>query len=376
VNPFRYDGPVDPADLIDRHAEAAALLDRAHEGHNARLVAPRRYGKTSLLRRLVAEVERDGLTGVYVNFFGVLSLDDVAERVERAYTGQLTGALGRWFAGLVRTMRPTLRAGGGPIPASAEVTLRAGQASLLDRLAVPAQLHAKHGRRVVVVFDEFQDVLGAGEQTDAIIRSEIEQHVGAASYVFAGSHPGMMDSLFGSRRRAFYGQAAPVALAELAPPDVAEYVGARFEATNRDVGSALGPLLDIAAGHPQRTMLLAHHLWRHTPPNGVADSDTFAAALASVGHDVAGELAAVWSGLPATQQRVLTAIAENTAPLNGREVRARHGLPKTGANRKAVDALLAAGEIAADPEAITGHRVLDPLLAAWVRSGRAWPYGD
>jgi hypothetical protein len=376
MNPFRYDGPVDPADLIDRDAEARELLDRAHEGHNARLVAPRRYGKTSLLRRMLAEADRDGLVGVYANFFGVLSLDDVAERIERAYLTHLTGPLSRWYAGLSRTLKPTLRAGGGPLPASAEVTWRAGQASLLDRLTVPAKLHAKHGRRVVVVFDEFQDVLRAGEQTDAIIRSEIEQHAGAASYVFAGSHPGMMDALFGTRRRAFYGQAAPVTLGELAAEDVADYVGRRFEATGRDVGEALGPLLDLAAGHPQRTMLLAHHLWRHTPPGGSADSDAWLATLVAVGHDLAGELTAVWSGLPATQQRILAAVAENTAPLHGREVRARHNLPKTGANLKAVAALVEAGEIVAAPSTPTGHRVVDPLLGVWLRAGRAWPYGD
>jgi len=376
VNPFRYDGPVDPSELIDRDAEALALLDRAHEGHNARLVAPRRYGKTSLLRRLQADVEHDGLVGVYVNFFGVLSLDDVAERVERAYATQLAGPLARWFAGVSRSLKPTLRAGGGPVPASAEVTLRTGQASLLERLAVPARLHAKHGRRVVVVFDEFQDVLRAGQQTDAIIRSEIEQHAGAASYVFAGSHPGMMDALFGTRRRAFYGQAAPVVLAELASEDVAEYVGARFEATGRDAGEALGPLLDLAAGHPQRTMLLAHHLWRHAPAGAVADSDTWQSTLAGVGHDVAGELTAVWSGVSNTQQRILTAVAENAAPLYGREVRARHNLPRTGANRKATEALEAAGEIVAAAGTATGYRVIDPLLAVWLRAGRAWPYGD
>ena len=376
MNPFRYDGPVDPGDLIDRDGEARALLDRAHDGHNARVVAPRRYGKTSLLKRLLADVGREGLVGVYVNFFGVLSLDDVAERVERAYAAQLAGPLARWFAGLSRSLKPTLRAGGGPVPASAEVTLRAGQASLLDRLSIPAKLHAKHARQVVVVFDEFQDVLRAGDQTDAIIRSEIEQHAGAASYVFAGSHPGMMDALFGTRRRAFYGQAAPVTLTELAPEDVAEYVGTRFDATRRDAGEALGPLLDLAGGHPQRTMLLAHHLWRHTPPGAAADSDTWQETLAGVGHDVVGELTAVWSGLTPTQQRILTAVAENSAPLYGREVRARHNLPKTGANRKAVDTLVAAGEIAVAGGTATGYRVIDPLLAVWARAGRAWPYGD
>jgi G3E family GTPase len=45
-------------------------------------VAPRRYSKTSLARRVLEEVEDDRV-GVYVNFFGVLTVDDIAERFER-----------------------------------------------------------------------------------------------------------------------------------------------------------------------------------------------------------------------------------------------------------------------------------------------------
>ena len=106
---------------------------------------------------------------------------------------------------------------------------------------------------------------------DAVIRSEIQHHGDAASYVFAGSHVGMMRELFADRRRAFYGQAAPVQLAPLPPNEVAESIAARFAATGRDPGSALGPLLALAQGHPQRTMLFAHALWearlpRESPP--------------------------------------------------------------------------------------------------------------
>ena len=51
-NPFIIDAPAPPAELIDREAELEKLLDLAEGGHNSRLVAPRRYGKTTLLARL------------------------------------------------------------------------------------------------------------------------------------------------------------------------------------------------------------------------------------------------------------------------------------------------------------------------------------
>ena len=50
-----------------------------------RLSAPRRYGKTSLLRRLGAEADKAGMNYVEVDFYGVLSRLDVAARLEDGY---------------------------------------------------------------------------------------------------------------------------------------------------------------------------------------------------------------------------------------------------------------------------------------------------
>jgi hypothetical protein len=124
-NPFRYSEPVPIDELIARDAEAAILLERASEGNNSRLVAPRRFGKTSLLRRALHDAQREGWAAVYVDFFGVLTLDDIAQRIERAYAEQLPGRLAFWFSGVRRMLRPTVRAGGGPIPGAVEVTVDA-----------------------------------------------------------------------------------------------------------------------------------------------------------------------------------------------------------------------------------------------------------
>jgi hypothetical protein len=368
-NPFRFSEPVPTDELLDRDEEARILVDRARSGNNSRLVAPRRYGKTSLLARLVEDARRAGWAAVYVDFFGVLTLDDIARRIERSYAAELQGRSATWFAGVRRMLRPTLRVGGGPIPAGLEVAVDPqAEPPLLERLALPAQLHERHGTRTLVVFDEFQDILATKERTDAVIRSEIQHHGDAASYVFAGSHVGMMRDLFADRRRAFYGQAGPVDLPPLPPDDIADYVSLRFEATGKVVGGALGSLLDASQGHPQRTMLLAHMLWELTPAGAEATEEIWLSAYDEVMHHVRDELRAAWTSLPTSQRRVLTAVAENREGLYaaGR----RQGGSRGGAVLSAAEALRDRGDIVEARGTASGWRLVDPLLAAWVNEGR------
>jgi len=370
VNPFRYSEPVPAAELIDRDDETTTLVETAVSGNNSRLVAPRRYGKTSLLNRLRESLAKEGWNAVYVDFFGVLTLADISARVERAYANQLSGSVAAWFAGFRRRLRPSVRIGADE-GVSADVGLSldpAAEPPLLERLAIPRRMFERTGTRTIVVFDEFQDVLTASERADAVIRSEIQHHGDAASYVFAGSQLGMMRSLFADRRRALYGQARALDLDPLDPADVAEYIDRRFRETNRDVGDALDPLLELTAGHPQRTMLLAHLVWERTQPGSRADDEQWLAASGAAMAEVRDEMRAIWVGLSNGQRRVLTAVAENREGIYaaGR----RHGGSRGGAAKAAVDALVDAGEIMADRETATGYRVVDPLLGAWVAGGR------
>ena len=58
LNPFVYSRPVAPEDVVDRDDETEELLRAAAGGHFVRLYAPRKYGKTSLLRRVLRDAER------------------------------------------------------------------------------------------------------------------------------------------------------------------------------------------------------------------------------------------------------------------------------------------------------------------------------
>jgi uncharacterized protein len=367
ANPFRYSTPVDRQDLIGREHEMAELLDLADGAHNSRLVAPRRYGKSSLLHAVQARAESLGMVPVYVNFFGVVTAGDIADRIEVAYAEQLRGSLARWFDGV----RATFRLGGGPIPASAEVSVDARlQRPLLERLALPRRLFEKHGKRCLVAFDEFQDVLTANDHMDAVIRSEIERHGDAASYMFAGSHMGMMRELFTDRRRAFYAQARQIELPALDQGDVAAFISAHFEASGKSAGEALAPLLELAAGHPQRSMLLAHFLWEGVPTRGQATGQTWASVLSRVLEvEAAEELRAAWTALNGGERRALLAISSGRRPYS-RSTQRQVGGSRGGGMEHAIRSLLDGGELVEDGGVPTGYRVVDPLLAHWVRAGR------
>jgi uncharacterized protein len=366
-SPFVYDEPVPPAELVDRQDELAELSDRALDGRNSRLEGPRRFGKTSLIRAALAAADRAGAVTIEVNFLGCTTATDVAERIERAYAAQLDGALRRWFDGLVRTLRPTLSAAPGGVGLKAEPQI--ASPGLLERLALPTRVQERTGRTCVVAFDEFQEVVRIGPSLPGVFRSELERQGSAVGYVFSGSHPGLMRELFADRRHAFFAQAAPMTLDTLPSDDLAEHITQRFADGRRDPGEGLGPLLDAAEGHPQRAMLLAHHLYTRTDECSQAGIEDWLNALDAARREVEGEIEVLWESCTGLERRVLKVIAHRTVALTGREAAERFGLAKSGSIQVAVSRLVGDGHLVEDASMRSGWRIVDPFLAAWLREG-------
>lgn len=363
MNPFVYSRPLAPEALVDREKEVATLLDLARGGHNMRLSAPRRYGKTSLIGKLFADAQsQQALTTVYVNFAGVLSTEDVVLRIERGYR-ELRGPLRNWLEGVLRTLRPSVETPGG-VTVTPTLESATGR-QLLSLLDLPRRVHERTHKRCLVAYDEFQEVLVTSPPVDGAMRSVIEQHGEHAAYLFAGSHPGLMRSLFSDRQRPFYGQARPVELHPLDQADLADHISGRFAGTDRDPGEALGPLLDVCAGHPQRAMLLAHYLWENTTVGQAADENTLQTSLRGVYAEVADLLTQTWTGLDPSERRVLTLVATGGS-MSSQTALAAVGLARTTA-RDARERLVAAGHLQISDG---GPRVVDPLLARWVAAGR------
>ena len=98
-NPFIYSRPIAPDDVIDRDAEIRELLGHVVGGHYVRLYAPRKFGKTSLLRAIVGQSSQ-----------GTFSVD-IRSDGPHALVGGTTGAgkselLQAWILGMAAAHSP------------------------------------------------------------------------------------------------------------------------------------------------------------------------------------------------------------------------------------------------------------------------------
>jgi hypothetical protein len=363
VNPFVYSRPLAPEDIIDRDEETRALLSAAVGGHYVRLFAPRKYGKTSLLMRALRDGEADeGLIPVLVDLYGVVSISDVTIRFERAYSKHLKGPIRKRIEEFLQHTGLGLSLGGFGISVKLQTDPRADPLPALHALLdLPLRLDERGGYRALIALDEFQDIAKI-PSLDGLLRSHIQFQGEVASYVFAGSEPGLMKQLFEDRERPLYGSAVPLRLGRLADEDIAAYVVDRFRQTGRGVGDALNPLLAAAQGHPQRSMLLAHLLWKNVPRGAEATLDIWATAHEEALRELHFEFDALWRGLDSSEKRTLRAIVAGDGSPYRVQVLQRLDLSKTMA-QKALARLAATASIEADGRR---QRIVDPLFAEWI----------
>jgi uncharacterized protein len=363
VNPFVYSHPLAPEEIIDRDGETEELLRNVVGGHFVRLFAPRKYGKTSLLKRALRDgEEQEGLIPILVDLYRVSSLADVTVRFERAYARYLKGALRAKVESFLQRTGIGLSLGAYGISAKLQLDPKADPLPALHALLdLPLRLEESGGYRAFIALDEFQDIDKVAD-LDGLIRSHIQYQGDVASYVFSGSEPALMKQLFENKDRPLYGSAVPMRLQRLANADVAVYIAERFRETDRDVGEALNPLLDAAKGHPQRTMLLAHRLWREVSKGEAATLDHWRSARAAALAELDPEFDAQWRGFDTSEQKTMRAVIAGEGSPYRADVRRRLELTKDMV-RKAIPRLRATAEI----ELVDGKPVVvDPLFAEWI----------
>lgn len=372
-SPFIFDTPLPPEEVFGRETELAALVDRALRPRNVLLYGPRRYGKTSLINRLAFEAARTkAFVVVVVDLEGVLSIPDIARRLEDSYRRLRDGPVAKAAqASLAALARVGLSLSAGP--ASVRVGHPTpGPAATLERLLdLPWDVSGRTGERILVVFDEFQ-AIGDVANADAVIRSKIQHQRERVSYLFAGSEQGMLRSIFADRARPLYGQAEQLVLGGLDDDVVVEMVTAKFSATDRDPGEALEALVALAGGHPQRVAVLGDALWHATAPGSTAGLVNWAAALDAALRTADSEFRALDSGITAVQRRVLRVLAAGEPPYGA--AAARLGVRKASA-RDALATLVARSIVADRQGPPRRYSIVDPLYAAWVRSRAAGPAG-
>ncbi len=355
-SPFPHHGPLEPDQVTGRERLAVDLAQRITDRRLTALLGPRRYGKTSLLKRVAADLEAVGHQPVWIDLYERTSIADVAAAVDRGLA-EVVGPVRRMLDEIAGPFSVNLGLLGVQLSRSpkqrpdAVLTLR----NLLEVLTTAAQRHS-----LFVVFDEFSGIANV-QGGAAVLRTELQHHFQDIGIVFAGSAPSTMQALFSEQSQPFFAQADLVEIEPLADDAIVHIIEDGFEATGRGTGGITSRIAQFAQGHPQRAMQLADALWRHVDEGATASPPAWEAALADVRRHVDAGSDRIFSLLPPGQQKVLRAVAAEGTVYG--TTASLLDLP-AGTARDAADKLVGNGILHRRPQQLA---LVDPLLADWLR---------
>ena len=356
LSPFPHQGPLEPAAVVGRDDLVGDLVERLTERRVTALLGPRRYGKTSVLRRVAHDIERAGASVVWVDTYEVSSTTDLALRFDSALaatTGPIERPL-RERAAMLGLTFGILRA-----EFSRRSSSRPEPVAMLHTL-VDTVIDVARRQPTVVVFDEFGGIFGV-DGAAGLLRTKLQHHYQEIGLVFAGSQPTLMREMFTRHDMPFYAQAD---LIEIGPFDAStthDIVDAGFRASGRVAGPVASAVHDFTQGHPYRTMQAADAAWRRTPPGQRADDDiwlearNFVLDASRIGNE------ALFSSFTSAERSVLRLLASNRS-LFGSDAEL---LGLSSSSAYAARGRLVDAGIVSD---ISDHfAIVDPVLAAWIR---------
>jgi predicted RNA-binding Zn-ribbon protein involved in translation (DUF1610 family) len=233
-------------------------------------------------------------------------------------------------------------------------------ADMIEVLDLPQRVAEQNGKRVVVMFDEFQEVAPIdGGSILKTMRSRFETHRDV-SYIFAGSKSSLLQSIFDNKDGAFFKFARTIELEPIDEPTMVGFLIDRFRAGSGKLSKeAAYRIASLSDGYPFYAQQLAHELFHISEIPSLEDVDK---AIRLVVEQQSHAYSFIWESIRSPlHRRYLTATAMEPRVPHGAGFVRRYGL-RSRSHVQRIEKQLEARGILEDGE------VADPLFVLWLRS--------
>lgn len=370
-NPFTYGALVADETFTDREVELDELTRDLRNGQSVALIAPRRYGKSSLVKAALSRLLAEEMLVVEVDLMTTPTKERFAAKLAKSIHDDVASSLMkakealRFFNSL--RVVPTVTVDmDGSVRFSFSASRSPGDidATIERLLELPAELAAERKRSLVMFFDEFQEVTSLDTHLPALMRS-IFQTQPKVAHLYAGSKRDMMLTLFTDRNEPFFRSAKMMEIDVIPPPLFAEFIREQFDRTNRGVSDeAVDRLLGVTEGHPYATQELAFALWDEVPEGFTATVADFEDALAAVLRSENARFTLIWENATPTQKVVLQAFASEPGRPFSNGYRLAHDLPPASFVQRALKPLIADELVRKRADDL--YEIAEPFLREWV----------
>lgn len=365
-NPFRYGIAVDSPYFIDREQEIKDYSKWLASGQSLVIYSPRRYGKTSLVLKLLKELRQKGYKTIYIDFFKINSRQRFAE----LYYTEILKQLPSWEKGLkrisslTRSLRPVISVDQQGLPSvSVKFEDSSGHRDLTELLDLPQKLSDK--KNWVIVFDEFQEINRLnGDSFEKEMRAAFIHHKNVG-YAFLGSKMHMLLNMFTHETKAFYQFGKIVELKKLPEDIFADYIGSGLKKSGIDFKEGISSkIIEICEGIPHYVQYLASGAWEEAIENkSRLDEAVLERAINKILINQSDFFSVQYERLTLHQQTVLKAISADNVNIYNSDFSRKYNLKSPSSVQRSVERLLNDGILIRQQ---SSYQFTDPFFRRWI----------
>ena len=257
TNPFKFGSVVSEDFFTDRQKETEIAKEVLAGSNHLVLISPRRYGKTSLVKKVTASLSRPV---IYMDLQLTTDISDFATQLLKNFL-----SINRWesikhFLANFKII-PTLELN--PQTNGMEVSFApsaSGKFTPLEDVLNLIERTAKRGKKPIVILDEFQEIMNLGINLPKQLRAVIQHHKNV-NYVFLGSFESMMRTIFESKKSPFYHFGFLMTINKIPYKDFFNYLKKRFDKVSDKSEIISKEILEFTDAHPYYTQQLAFYCY-------------------------------------------------------------------------------------------------------------------
>jgi len=303
-NPFFFGGIATGEHFCDRDREMQSLRKDLENGLNLLIYAPRRFGKTSLICKTLRQMKQ---RSIFMDLMGLTDENEFINEYFNAISRSLSTTTDKIIAFFKKSLkiRPNIsvdfdQTGNPRFALQFSITEQANV--LREVLDIPYQLALRNKERIVVVFDEFQEIQRLGFENK--LRSVIQHHGDKVAYLFSGSKKSVMARIFFDKSKAFYRSVKHLPIQPIENLFWIDYIQKGFRKYNKSIKTEqILKILEISRGFPYYTQQIAYELFNISSDE--CRDDLIGRAVTAILDRDANLFLLEWENLSTNQKKAL-----------------------------------------------------------------------
>ena len=269
MNPFTTH--YHPDFFCDRENEMTQLKDNLKNGLNTLIHSPRRLGKSALIKHLFHQLEQEKeFETLFIDLFASAKTEDLlrslAEAILKKYHSKniLQG-----IKTLLKGITPTITFAHDGTPSISLGLMEGQQETTLSHLF---DFLEKRKKKVVVAFDEFQEVATYPEKAEALLRT-YSQKLSNVRFIYSGSTNHLLQNMFYSASRPFYHSSEVLVLEKISNGAYYSFIESNFTRSKKEIEpEAIEYILDFTDCYTYYTQVICNQAYYKTDQKLTAES--------------------------------------------------------------------------------------------------------